>query len=91
MPDTLSARARVLTHGHRRADTPGGAGPYSQAIKAGNRIHTKPYIWGGGHRRFKSRGYDCSGAVSYVLHAAGLLRSPLAQGIRTATTALKSL
>jgi hypothetical protein len=51
-----------------------------KAINAGNRIHTRPYIWGGGHRRFKSRGYDCSGAVSYVLHAAGLLRSPLSSG-----------
>jgi hypothetical protein len=51
-----------------------------KAIAAGNRIHTRPYIWGGGHRRFKSRGYDCSGAVSYVLHAAGLLRSPLSSG-----------
>ncbi|HEY7266517.1 MAG TPA: hypothetical protein VH501_02380 [Solirubrobacterales bacterium] len=51
-----------------------------KAIKAANRIHKKPYIWGGGHRRFKSKGYDCSGAVSYVLHAAGLLRSPMASG-----------
>ena len=51
-----------------------------KAIKAGNRIHTRPYIWGGGHRRFKSKGYDCSGAVSYLLHAAGLLRSPLPSG-----------
>ena len=51
-----------------------------KAINAGNRIHTRPYIWGGGHRRFKSRGYDCSGAVSYVLHAAGLLRSPMVSG-----------
>jgi hypothetical protein len=51
-----------------------------KAIKAGNRIHKKPYIWGGGHSRFKSSGYDCSGAVSYVLHAAGLLRSPLSSG-----------
>jgi hypothetical protein len=51
-----------------------------KAINAGNRIHTRPYIWGGGHRRFKSRGYDCSGAVSYLLHAAGLLRSPLSSG-----------
>jgi hypothetical protein len=51
-----------------------------KAINAGNRIHTRPYIWGGGHRRFKSRGYDCSGAVSYVLHAAGLLSSPLSSG-----------
>ncbi len=51
-----------------------------KAIKAANRIHKRPYIWGGGHRRFKSKGYDCSGAVSYVLHAAGLLRSPEASG-----------
>jgi hypothetical protein len=51
-----------------------------KAIAAANRIHTRPYIWGGGHRTFKSRGYDCSGAVSYVLHAAGLLSSPLASG-----------
>jgi hypothetical protein len=51
-----------------------------KAIAAANRIHRRPYIWGGGHRSFKSRGYDCSGAVSYVLHAAGLLRSPMASG-----------
>lgn len=51
-----------------------------KAIKAANRIHKRPYIWGGGHRSFKSKGYDCSGAVSYVLHAAGLLPSPLASG-----------
>ena len=51
-----------------------------KAIAAANKIHTRPYIWGGGHRGFKSRGYDCSGAVSYVLHAAGLLPSLLASG-----------
>jgi hypothetical protein len=51
-----------------------------KAIAAANRIHTRPYIWGGGHRSFKSKGYDCSGAVSYVLHAAGILPSPMASG-----------
>lgn len=51
-----------------------------KAINAANRIRTRPYIWGGGHRSFKSKGYDCSGAVSYVLHAAGLLRRPLVSG-----------
>jgi len=51
-----------------------------KAIAAANKIHSRPYIWGGGHRAFKSRGYDCSGAVSYVLHAAGILRSPMASG-----------
>jgi hypothetical protein len=50
------------------------------AISAANSIHTLPYIWGGGHRTFYDRGYDCSGAVSYVLHAAGLLTSPMTSG-----------
>jgi hypothetical protein len=50
------------------------------AIEAGNRIRKRPYVWGGGHASFESRGYDCSGAVSYVLHAAGLLASPLPSG-----------
>jgi cell wall-associated NlpC family hydrolase len=51
-----------------------------KAINAGNRIRTKPYLWGGGHRKFKAKGYDCSGAVSYLLHAAGMLRRPLSSG-----------
>jgi hypothetical protein len=48
-----------------------------KAIWAGNRIQHKPYVYGGGHARFRSRGYDCSGTVSYALHGAGLLHSPL--------------
>jgi cell wall-associated NlpC family hydrolase len=51
-----------------------------KAINAANRIRTKPYLWGGGHRKFKAKGYDCSGAVSYVLHAAGMLKRPLSSG-----------
>ena len=63
------------------ATAPAGAPrPIRKAINAANRIRTKPYIWGGGHRKWKSRGYDCSGAVSYVLHAAGLLRRPMVSG-----------
>jgi hypothetical protein len=54
--------------------------PVRKAINAANRIRTKPYVWGGGHGKWKSRGYDCSGAVSYVLHAAGLLRRPMTSG-----------
>ena len=50
------------------------------AIAAGNRIKGKPYVWGGGHGKWESRGYDCSGTVSYVLHAGGLLSSPLVSG-----------
>ncbi len=44
------------------------------AIRAANRIASKPYVWGGGHGRWRDRGYDCSGAVSYALHGGGLLR-----------------
>jgi hypothetical protein len=74
-----SGSARLLSDG--TAIAPANAPrPVRKAIAAANRIHTRPYIWGGGHRSFKSRGYDCSGAVSYVLHAAGLLRSPMASG-----------
>ena len=51
-----------------------------KAIWAGNRLQNKPYLWGGGHASFNSRGYDCSGTVSYALHAAGVLRSPLTSG-----------
>ena len=46
-------------------------------IEAGNAIATKPYKYGGGHGRWNDSGYDCSGSLSYPLHAAGLLRRPL--------------
>jgi peptidoglycan hydrolase-like protein with peptidoglycan-binding domain len=49
-------------------------------IAAGNRIATKPYKYGGGHARWNDTGYDCSGSVSYVLHAAGLLSQALDSG-----------
>jgi hypothetical protein len=46
------------------------------AIAAGNQLIAKPYIYGGGHGVPLTQldsGYDCSGATSYILHAAGLL------------------
>jgi septal ring factor EnvC (AmiA/AmiB activator) len=51
-----------------------------QIIAAGNAIATLPYIWGGGHASFQADGYDCSGSVSYVLAAAGLLTAPEVSG-----------
>jgi peptidoglycan hydrolase-like protein with peptidoglycan-binding domain len=48
----------------------------SEMVAAANQIATLPYIWGGGHGSWVSPGYDCSGSVSYVLHAAGLLSVP---------------
>jgi hypothetical protein len=50
------------------------------AIAAANQIRTRPYIWGGGHARWSSPGYDCSGAVSYALHGAGLIETPMDSG-----------
>lgn len=47
------------------------------AIRAGNALQNKPYLYGGGHRSFKSAAYDCSGTVSYALHGGGLLAAPL--------------
>ena len=49
-------------------------------IRAAKRINTKPYVYGGGHGSFDAAAYDCSGSVSYVLNAAGLLASPMASG-----------
>jgi peptidoglycan hydrolase-like protein with peptidoglycan-binding domain len=48
----------------------------AEMSSAGDQIATLPYIWGGGHGSWVSPGYDCSGSVSYVLHAAGLLSVP---------------
>ncbi len=48
-----------------------------RAIWAANKLQGKPYVYGGGHKSFRSRGYDCSGTVSFALNAAGLLDSPL--------------
>jgi cell wall-associated NlpC family hydrolase len=44
--------------------------------EAGSHIAHRPYTWGGGHGSFDASGYDCSGSVSYVLHAGGKLGSP---------------
>lgn len=78
---------RTWTYQYQRGKTAVLRGPYAvppaglpprvyAAIQAGNRITGRPYQRGGGHRQFEDRGYDCSGAVSYVLHAAGLLNRP---------------
>jgi len=52
------------------------------AIAAANEIDGTSYCTGGGHRQWRSRCYDCSGAVSYVLGPKGadILDSPLPSG-----------
>ncbi len=48
-----------------------------RAIWAGDAIRLKPYVYGGGHAKWNDLGYDCSGSVSYVLHAAGLIKTSM--------------
>lgn len=71
--------ARLLPTGLAVAP-PGAPVLVRQIIAAGNLIALKRYLWGGGHRRWEDRGYDCSGSVSYALRGAGLLDAPLVSG-----------
>jgi hypothetical protein len=58
-------------------DPVAGPGALGRLISAANRIADMPYKFGGGHRTFDDTGYDCSGSISYALHAAGLLKYAL--------------
>jgi cell wall-associated NlpC family hydrolase len=51
-----------------------------RVIATANQISGRPYIWGGGHTSWFARGYDCSGAVGYALHGAGLLDVTMVSG-----------
>jgi peptidoglycan hydrolase-like protein with peptidoglycan-binding domain len=58
------------------ATAPANAPPAVQAmINAANSILNTSYCVGGGHGKWQSSCYDCSGSVSFVLHGAGLLAS----------------
>jgi len=63
----------------RRGHGGGGSrgGRVHRLIRAANRIASAPYRYGGGHGTYHDSGYDCSGSISYALHYAGLLRTPL--------------
>jgi peptidoglycan hydrolase-like protein with peptidoglycan-binding domain len=54
-----------------------GHGAVWRVIASANRIAHMPYRYGGGHGRYHDSGYDCSGSISFALHFAGLLRTPL--------------
>jgi len=78
MPAPLnpSQEAQLITESE--ASAPASAPQaVKEVVSAANSIATTPYIWGGGHGSFESSGYDCSGSVSFALHGAGLLESPL--------------
>ena len=59
----------------RRADAAPPA--VQEIIWAGNQLIGLPYIYGGGHASFVSPGYDCSGTVSFALHGASLIATPM--------------
>lgn len=74
-----AGKAKLLKNG--KAIPPAGAPKrVVKAIKAANRIRKTKYVWGGGHGSFQSKGYDCSGAVSYMLRGARMLKTPLTSG-----------
>lgn len=87
--DIRNLRGAMRTGGARRGARAGVDGrgdavvPLSapkvvaQVIDAGNRIARKPYVYGGGHGAWRSKGYDCSGSISFALAGAGLLDRPL--------------
>ena len=76
---TPAAKASLLASGEL---IPPASAPakVKAVIAAANRIRLKPYIYGGGHASFASRGYDCSGSVSFALHGGKFLASPLPSG-----------
>jgi hypothetical protein len=64
----------------RAVPPPGAPSVVRRVIAAANQINGRPYVWGGGHRSFVSKGYDCSGAVGYALHAGDLLARTAVSG-----------
>ncbi len=81
VPPGLQGPVATIGSDGRRAIAPKGAPRVvRRAINAANRLTRKPYKWGGGHARFNDRGYDCSGAVSYVLRAIAKLEGAPVSG-----------
>ncbi len=76
-PGAPAADTQAILKGARAVPPQSAPAEVKAMIHAANDIRHKPYRWGGGHRDWNSHGYDCSGSVSYVLHAAGLLDYPL--------------
>jgi hypothetical protein len=76
---TPTTKARINPDGTVTA--PSNAPSVIKAVIAGaNRIAFKPYRYGGGHGKWNDTAYDCSGSVSYALHAGGLLSTAMPSG-----------
>jgi hypothetical protein len=84
-PYTSAAERTSSTCGATIADGRAVAPPHAPAvvdrvIAFANHIDGRPYVWGGGHGSWSSKGYDCSGAVGFALHGAGLLDHTMVSG-----------
>jgi hypothetical protein len=80
-PGPLPTAKATLNPDGTATAPPGAPAEVVAAITAANQIEDLPYKYGGGHKpSFQDNGYDCSGSVSFALHAAGLLDSPLDSG-----------
>lgn len=77
---TASTDQAALTGGGLAVAPLGAPAPVQAVIAAGNQIAKLPYVWGGGHARYQDTGYDCSGSISYVFAAAGLLDRTVTSG-----------
>jgi hypothetical protein len=80
-PEVPGTKAALLADGTAAAPSEAPE-QVKQAIWAANSLQELPYLYGGGHNlEFDvARGADCSGTVSFALHAAGLLKVPLDSG-----------
>jgi cell wall-associated NlpC family hydrolase len=78
-PRTSATCGATLVDG-RAIAPPGAPELVKETIAAANRIDGRPYVWGGGHLSWTTHGYDCSGAVGYALHGAGLLSETMVSG-----------
>ena len=80
-PEVPGTKAQLLKDGTAAApaDAPEQV---KQAIWAANALQSLPYRYGGGHNlEFDvAKGADCSGTISFALHGAGLLETPLDSG-----------
>ncbi|MFL5828606.1 MAG: hypothetical protein ACJ76X_01700 [Solirubrobacteraceae bacterium] len=78
----LAARSTqaALTKNGLALSPAGAPAVVQEVIQAGNQIAHLPYVWGGGHGRFIDTGYDCSGSISFVFAAAGILNTSMTSG-----------
>jgi hypothetical protein len=75
LPLTAGTRTRILPSGLAAAGEQAPA-PVKDMVAAGNRLHGTAYLYGGAHGTSLDTlqpAYDCSSAVSYLLHWGGVL------------------